>query len=878
MSEDTYDPTNQKEVLDDMFEKYFLEYASYVILERAVPAIDDGLKPVQRRLLHALKEMDDGRFNKVANVIGSTMQFHPHGDASIGDAIVNIGQKELLLDIQGNWGDIRTGDSAAAPRYIEVRLSKFGLDVLFNEDTTEWQMSYDGRKREPVTLPAKFPLVLEMGAEGIAVGLSTKILPHNFIELCEASIKYLKKQPFVLYPDFLTGGQIDVSNYNDGARGGKVKMRAKISEVDKKTLKITEIPFSTTTGSIIESIIKANDSGKIKIKKVEDNTARDVEIIIHLAPNTSTDITIDALYAFTNCEVSSSPNAVVIVDQKPQFLGVSDILRNSTDQTTHLLKRELEIRKAELLEKLLYSSLEKIFIENRIYRDFEESETYEEVIQTIDKGLEPFKKDFYREITREDILRLMEIRIKRISKYDSFKADELMLRIQEELLTVEDNLNNLVRYTIDFFQELLKKYSKGRERRTEIVQFGEVQAAVVAANNQKLYLDRENGFIGYGLKKDEYVMECSDIDDIVVFKADGRFSVVKIQEKVFVGKNIIYCSVFRKNDERKIYNAMYLDGKSGRTFAKRFAVTGVTRDKEYDVTKGSPRSKVIYFSANENGEAEVVTVNLTSSSSAKKKIFDFNFADLLIKNRSAMGNLVSKYSVRKVAFKTAGKSTLGGVNIWYTPTLGRLNKDEHGDFLGNFGASDKILVIYKTGEYELTNFELTNHYDPRQVVAIAKFEEKRPISCIYLDGENRNYHIKRFLVETTTMDKKFMFISEHPKSEMAFASYDRKPRVEIKHRKDRKTEITTDIFKIDEVIDVKGWKAQGNKLAFDKIVDLKILESEKVEEEEIEEEIELEEEDDNFAEDTDTEDDTPEAPDFEKKDKPGGDGEQLGLF
>lgn len=873
MSEESYDPTQKKEILDDMFEKYFLEYASYVILERAVPAIDDGLKPVQRRLLHALKEMDDGRFNKVANVIGSTMQFHPHGDASIGDAIVNIGQKELLLDIQGNWGDIRTGDSAAAPRYIEVRLSKFALDVLFNEDTTEWQMSYDGRKREPVTLPAKFPLVLEMGAEGIAVGLSTKILPHNFIELCEASIKYLKKQSFELYPDFLTGGYIDVSNYNDGARGGKVKMRAKISEVDKKTLKISEIPFSTTTGSLIESIIKANDSGKIKIKKVEDNTAKDVEIIIHLAPNTSPDITIDALYAFTNCEVSVSPNAVVIVDQKPQFLGVSDILKNSADQTMHLLKRELEIRKSELMEKLLYSSLERIFIENRIYRDIEECETFEAVIDTIDKGLEPYKKDFYREITREDILRLTEIRIKRISKYDSFKADELMRRLEEELVEVNENLENLVRYTINFYQELIKKYGKGRERKTEIIQFGEVQAAVVAANNQKLYVDKENGFIGYGLKKDEYVMECSDIDDIVVFRADGKYSVVKIQDKVFVGKNIIYCSVYRKNDERKIYNAMYLDGKSGRTFAKRFAVTSVTRDKEYDITKGSARSKVTYFSANENGEAEVVTVNLTASSNAKKKIFDFNFADLLIKNRSAMGNLVSKYAVRKIAFKSAGKSTLGGVNIWYTPNLGRLNKDEHGDFLGNFEANDKILVIYKTGEYELTNFELTNHYDPRQVVAIAKFNEKRPISCIYFDGENRNYHVKRFLVETSTMDKKFMFISEHPKSELVFASIDKKPRIEIKHRQDRKKEISTDLFNVEEMIDVKGWKALGNKLSFDKIVELNILASEE-DEEEVEDEIDLE---DSGEEDSDDEN---EPPQFEKKEnsehKPDGGG-QLGL-
>lgn len=892
-----YDPTQQNEVIDDMFEKYFLEYASYVILERAVPAGEDGLKPVQRRLLHALKEMDDGRFNKVANVIGSTMQFHPHGDASIGDAIVNIGQKELLLDIQGNWGDIRTGDSAAAPRYIEVRLSKFALEVLFNEDTTEWQMSYDGRKREPVTLPAKFPLVLEMGVEGIAVGLSTKILPHNFIELCNASINYLKKEPFILYPDFLTGGQVDVSNYNDGARGGKVKMRAKIVEVDKKTLKITEIPFSTTTGSIIESIIKANDTGKIKIKKVEDNTARDVEIIIHLAPNTSTDITIDALYAFTNCEMSVSPNAVVILDQKkPKFLGVSEILRSSTDQTLDLLKRELQIRKAELMEKLLYSSLEKIFIENRIYRDIEECETFDAVIESIDKGLEPFKKEFYREIVKEDILRLTEIRIKRISKFDAFKADELMKRLQEELIEVEDHLNNIVRYTVNFFQDLIKKYGKGRERRTEITQFGEVQAAIVAANNQKLYVDRLSGFVGYNLKKDEFVMECSDIDDIIVFRADGKLSVVKIQEKVFVGKDIISCAVFRKNDERRIYNVIYLDGKTGRTFAKRFAVTGITRDKEYDITKGSPRSKILYFSANENGEAETVTINLTASSTAKKKIFDFDFAELLIKNRSAMGNLVTKYSVRKIAFKTAGKSTLGGVDIWYTGTLGRLNKDEHGTYLGNFGATDKILVIYKTGEYELTNFELTNHYDPRQVHTIAKYDEKRAISCIYYDGDQKNYHIKRFLIETSTMDKKFMFITDHNRSELLMVAYDKRPRVEIKFKKQRKSEVETSIFKVDEMIEVKGWKALGNKLVYDKIVEIKILEPEIDEEEdesddeiiiemassdieENNEELDIETEGEEKAEGEETEINLPDLPsDEQNKSGNGSEGEQLGLF
>lgn len=826
---DNHEQTPPRELIDQMFENYFLDYASYVILERAVPAGEDGLKPVQRRFLHALKEMDDGRFNKVANVIGATMQYHPHGDASIGDAIVTIGQKELLLDIQGNWGDIRTGDSAAAPRYIEVRLSKFAHDVLFNEDITEWQLSYDGRKREPVTLPAKFPLVLELGVEGIAVGLSTKIMPHNFVEICQACIAYLKKQKFTLYPDFLTGGLIDVSNYNDGMRGGRVKVRAKIEEFDKKTLVIRDIPFSTTTSSLIDSIIKANDQGKIKIKKVEDNTARDVEIIVHLAPNTSPDITIDALYAFTQCEVSISPNAVIILDNKPHFVGVSDILKASTDQTLHLLQRELEIRKNELMEKLLYSSLEKIFIEKRIYRDIEECVTFEAVIQTIDKGLTPYKSDFYREIIEEDIIRLTEIRIKRISKYDAFKADELMRKQQEELTQVEDNLRNLVRYAIEFYQMLLKKYSKGRERRTEIREFGDVQAAVVAANNQKLYVDRAGGFVGYGLKKDEYVMDCSDIDDIIVFRKDGKYLITKIQDKTFVGKDIIHCAVYRKNDERMVYNVIYSDGQTGRTFAKRFPVTSVTRDKEYDVTKGTPKSKVHYFSSNENGEAEQVTIHLTAASTAKKKVFEWDFAENDIKNRSALGYLVTKYPVRKVAFKTAGKSTLGGVDIWYLPTIGRLNKDEHGQFLGNFEAEDKILVLYKNGEYELTNFELTNHYDPKQVSIIAQFQPNRAVSAVYMDGEQKNYYIKRFKIETTTLDKKFCFISDHPKSELFTVSYDDMPRVEISFKREKRSSpIEKEVFKIDEFVDVRGWKAMGNKIPFDKILQVSTLASEKI--------------------------------------------------
>jgi topoisomerase-4 subunit A len=829
MSDETpkYDPLKQKEVIDDMFETWFLDYASYVILERAVPAIEDGLKPVQRRIMHALKEMDDGRFNKVANVIGSSMQYHPHGDASIGDAIVSMGQKNLLLDTQGNWGDVRTGDGAAAPRYIEVRLSKFANDVLFNEDTTEWQMSYDGRKREPVNLPSKFPLLLAQGVEGIAVGLSTKVMPHNFIELCEASISYLKNEPFQLYPDFLTGGLVDVTNYNDGLRGGKIKVRAKIAEIDKKTLEIQEIPFSTTTATLIDSIIKANDAGKIKIKKVEDNTAKNVSIIIHLAPNTSPDITIDALFAFTECENSISPNACIIIDNKPHFVCVSDILKDCTEQTKHLLQRELEIKRHELKEKLLYSSLEKIFIENKIYRDIEECTTFEAVVATVDKGLEPYKKDFYREIVEDDLLRLLEIRIKRISKFDAFKADELMKRLLDELAEVEDNLANLVRYTISFYKDLLKKYGKGRERKTEIRQFESVQATVVAANNQKLYVDRENGFVGYGLKKGdsvEYIMDCSDIDDVIAFKRDGKYVIVKIQEKGFVGKDIIYCSVFRKNDERKIYNVIYLDGKSGTSYAKRFFVTGITRDKEYDISMGNPKSKVIYFTANENGEAESVAINLTANSTAKKKQFDWDFTTLTIKNRSSMGNVLTKFPVRKIALKSAGKSTLGGVDIWFDAVIGKLNRDEHGTYLGNFGSEDKILVIYKDGQYEFTNFELTNRYEQKDILKVVKYDQERPISCLYYEGENKIYYIKRFKIETTTIDKKFLFITDTKNSRLLAACLDKYPRFEIKTKADKKSSIETQTILVDEFVEIRGWKAIGQKINAYEVLEVKQLE------------------------------------------------------
>jgi topoisomerase IV subunit A len=831
-------------VVAGMYENWFLEYASYVILERAVPAIEDGFKPVQRRILHALKEMDDGRFNKVANVIGQTMQYHPHGDTSIGDAMVNMGQKNLLLDCQGNWGDMRTGDGAAAPRYIEVRPSKFALDVVFNNDTTEWQLSYDGRKKEPVTLPVKFPLLLAQGVEGIAVGLATKIMPHNFCELIEASIDILKGKSVQIFPDFLTGGMVDVANYNDGHRGGKVRVRAKIEEFDKKTLLIKDIPFGVTTTNLIDSIIKANDAGKIKIKKVVDNTAKDVEIQIQLQPGTSPDITVDALYAFTDCEVSISPNACVIIDEKPHFMGVSEILKVCTNQTVELLRRELEINIADLRERLLFSSLEKIFIENRIYRDIEEVETFEAVIATVDKGLEPYKKDFYRVITEDDILRLLEIRIKRISKFDGFKADELMKRLEKELAETQDNLDNIIRYASDYYKDLLKKYGKGRERKTEITNFNTISANVVAAANQKLYVDREGGFVGFGLKKDEYVMDCSDIDDIIVFRKDGKCQVVKIQEKVFVGKDIIFCSVFKKADDRRVYNMMYMDGKSGTSYVKRFKITSVTRDKEYDLTTGNKGSKVLYFSANDNGEAETIAINLTATSTAKIKQFDYSFSKQIIKGRDSMGNILTKYPVKKVVFKSAGVSTLGGVDIYYSDTIGRLNRDEHGRYLGNFGPKDLILVVYVDGTYELTNFELTNRYEPKEVVALTKFKPNSSvITAVHYDQSSKNYFVKRFKIETTTVDKTFSFISEGKNSKLIVASLDKLPVAELAYKKDDKSPTEKEIINLDEFVEVRGWKAIGAKLTNYKVQNVKLLAPRIVEEteEELAEEITNEE-------------------------------------
>ena len=810
-----------------MYENWFLDYASYVILERAVPAIQDGLKPVQRRILHAMKEMDDGRYNKVANIIGSTMQYHPHGDASIGDAIVNLGQKDLLIDTQGNWGDVRTGDSAAAPRYIEARLSKFALEVLYNAQTTEWQLSYDGRKKEPVTFPVKFPLLLAQGVEGIAVGLSTKILPHNFCELLQGSIDILKNKKVQLYPDFPAGGMADFSDYNEGLRGGRVRVRATIEEMDKKTLVIKDIPYGTTTNSLIDSIIKANDKGKIKVKKVVDNTAADVEVLVYLAQGQSPDITIDALYAFTDCEISISPNACVIIDEKPVFMSVNDMLRYSTNQTVEFLKRELEIKKAELLEKLLFSSLEKIFIENRIYRDIEECETWEEVLETIDKGLEPYKPQFYREITTDDIVRLTEIKIKRISKFDSFKADELMRKLEEDLKQTEYHLDNLTEFAIDYFKNLLEKYGKGRERKTVIKSFENIAATIVAANNARLYVNRSEGFIGYGMKKDEFVTECSDMDDVIAFCRDGKYKVVRISEKVFVGKDIIHVDVFKKNDERMVYNAVYLDGKTGRSMIKRFQVLSVTRDREYDITKGEKGSRILYFTANANGEAEVITAYLSQRSKARKKVFDFDFAEIDIKGRNASGNILTRYPVRKIQMKSEGRSTLGGLDIYYDDAIGRLNRDERGRYLGNFMPEDRIIVMFKDGTYELTDFELTNRYEENQILLIEKFKEDQVFTTIYLEGKSKINYIKRFKIETTTINKRFPFISEEKGSTLLYATSAERVKVEATYKSGRKKEQKA--FELNDLIDVKGWKAIGNKFPVQGLTNVETIEVKKEE-------------------------------------------------
>lgn len=836
MSTEEYNEQHNEHIttIDGLYENWFLDYASYVILERAVPALYDGFKPVQRRILHAMKEMDDGRFNKVANIVGSTMQYHPHGDASINDAIVNIGQKDLLIDCQGNWGDIRTGDSAAAPRYIEARLSKFALEIAFDEDTTEWQVSYDGRKREPVYLPVKFPLLLAQGAEGIAVGLSTKIMPHNFCELIDASIKYLRKEPFELNPDFLTGGLIDVREYNDGKRGGRIRVRAKIEIVDKKTLKISEIPFGTTTSDLIDSILKANEKGKIKIKKVIDNTAKDVEILIELQPQVSPSVTVDALYAFSDCELSISPNTCVIISDKPHFIGASDALRLSTDTTVQLLKRELEIQLKELEDKWHFSSLEKIFIENKIYRDIEEEETWEGVVGAIDKGLEPFKKLLMRDVTEEDIVRLTEIKIKRISKFDKKKADEYIKGLEDLMEETKKNLKSLTKFTIRYFEELLKKYGKGKERKTEIAIFDTVEIKTVAANNEKLYVNRAEGFIGYGkdMKKEEFVAECSDIDDIIAFMKDGTMKIVRNADKVFVGKDIIHTAVWKKSDERTTYNCVYLDGKSGTSYAKRFNVTSITRDKEYAITQGNPKSKILYFSVNPNGEAESCSVVLSPNCSARNKVFEFDFYNLDIKGRSANGNIVTKYPIKKIEQKGKGRTTLGGVEIWLDDTVGRLNTDKRGRYLGSFQNEDKILVLLKSGEYYLTNFDLTNRYVMQDIVAIDKLYPTTVISAVHYSPSKKCNYVKRFQIETITLDTKNNFILDEKDAKLVFATLFTNPTVEYTVDLGKGKTSDSETLNLAEFIEVKGWKAIGNKLTGGFIKTMKLVEHEQSEEEE----------------------------------------------
>jgi topoisomerase IV subunit A len=825
-AEDNATGVNLSIGIDGLYQNWFLDYASYVILERAVPKIEDGFKPVQRRIMHSLKEMDDGRFNKVANVIGNTMQYHPHGDAAIGEAIVNIGQKDLLIETQGNWGDVRTGDSSAAPRYIEARLSKFALDVVYNAQTTEWQLSYDGRKKEPVTLPVKFPLLLAQGVEGIAVGLSTKILPHNFCELIKASIDVLKDKKPKIYPDFPTGGIADFTEYNQGLRGGKIKVRAKVEIIDKKILVIKEIPFSTTTTSLMESIVKASEKGQIKVKQVIDNTAKDVEIQIHLQPGQSPEVSIDALYAFTDCEISISPNACVIIEDKPTFLPVNEMLKYNTEQTVKLLKQELEIRKAELMEKILFSSLEKIFIEKRIYRNIEECETFEDVISTIDKGLKPYKKQFYREITRDDILRLTEIRIKRISKFDSFKADELMKGLEKELKETQHHLKHLIEYATDYYQNLLNKYGKGRERKTEIKSFQSVTAVEVIANNQKLYVNRTDGFIGWGLKKDEYICDCSELDDVIVIRKDGKAKVSRMQEKVFMGKDILYVGIWKKGDDRMIYNVIYSDGKGGSSFAKRFSMPGVTRDKEYPIATDDKNSKIHYVSGNPNGEAETVEVKLSQSSTARKKIFEYDFSELEIKGRGTKGNTITKYPIRRVDFLKAGGSTLSKLNLWYDEASGRLNKDERGRYLGKFDGDDQVIAFMRSGSYKITNYELTNRYEPEKVLRFEKFNPKKVISAVYVDGESKQYMVKRFLIETTTADKEFGFISEGIGSRLVVVTTSETPEIEMEEVKGKDKGKSTEVINLEDIVDVKGWKAIGNRLSQNKVTKVNLVEDE----------------------------------------------------
>ena len=819
MSEEIDNPNKDERLhtvtpLSGLYENWFLDYASYVILDRAVPHIYDGLKPVQRRILHSLKEMDDGRFNKAANVIGNTMKYHPHGDASIGDAMVQIGQKNLLIDMQGNWGDPVTGDSAAAPRYIEARLSKFALDVVFNPDTTEWQSSYDGRNREPVTLPVKFPLLLAQGADGIAVGLATKIMPHNFIELLDASIEVLKGVRPNLLPDFQMGGMADFSNYNEGQRGGKIRVRARITERDKKTLVITEIPYATTTGGLIDSVIAANDKGKIRIKKIEDNTAKDVEIVVHLAPGISPDMTIDALYAFTDCEVSISPNTCIIKNDRPYFMSVNDILTESTLHTKALLKQELEIKLAELKEKIFFSSLLRIFIQEGMYKnpEYENSGNFDTVLVVLTRLFEPFFQQLYREILPEDYKKLIDKPMSSITRFDVKKADEQMKALENEIKEVNKQLKHLTDYTIAWFERLKAKYGAGRERKTEIRAFDRVEASKVALANVKLYMNREDGFIGTGLRKDEFVCDCSDLDEVIAFREDGKFTVSKVAEKTFVGKGIIHAQVFKKNDERTVYNLIYKDGETGTTYTKRFSVLGVTRDKEYDLTKGSKGSKQLYFSANPNGEAEIVNVQLKPHAKLKKLQFDLDFAQQAIKGRSSMGNIVTKYPIKKIMLKSKGISTLAGRKIWFDDILKRLNVDGRGKYLGEFDGDDKILTLNREGIYELNSFDLSNHFDDHLKI-IEKYNPERIYSLVYLEGKSKNYYLKRFTFENIAIGKKISVISEESGSKMTLITKASSPVVKFDVVKS-KSQLTESIeLKLAETIDVKGMKALGNRLS-----------------------------------------------------------------
>ena len=800
--------------LDGLYENWFLDYASYVILDRAVPHLNDGLKPVQRRILHSLKEMDDGRFNKAANVIGNTMKYHPHGDASIGDAMVQIGQKNLLIDCQGNWGDPVTGDSAAAPRYIEARLSKFAIEVVFNADTTVWQASYDGRNKEPITLPVKFPLLLAQGAEGIAVGLATKILPHNFIELLDASIAVLKGGIPNLMPDFPTGGLADASAYNDGQRGGKVRVRAKIIERDKKTLIITEIPYSTTTGGLMESIVSANEKGKIKIRKIEDNTAKDVEIVVHLAPGISPDVTIDALFAFTDCEVSISPNTCVIQHDKPRFMSVNDMLTESTHNTRELLKMELEIKLNELMEKIFFSSLLKIFIQEGMYKhaDYESSGNFDAVVEVLNRLFLPFFPQFYREILPEDYKKLIDKPMSSITRFDVKKTDEQIKGLNNEIKEVKHHLKNLTDYTITWFEKLKEKYGKGRERKTELRVFDRVEAAQVALANVKLYVNKTDGFIGTGLKKDELVGDCSDIDEIIVFRADGRCMITKVQDKVFVGKEIIHVAVFKKNDERTVYNMIYKDGESGTSFIKRFSVVGVTRDKEYDLTKGTTGTKVLYFSANPNGEAEIINIQLKPQNRLKKLTFDEDFATIAIKGRGSMGNVVTKYPVKKISLKSKGVSTLAGRKIWYDDVLKRLNADGRGKYLGEFDGDDRILTVLANGVYELSSFDLNNHFDDKMIL-IEKYNPQKVYSVIHLEGKSKNYLVKRFVFENTVVGKQTSIISDEAGSKLFLISGSANIIVKIEQLKGKEKTPESLETDISTLIDVKGMKAMGNRLS-----------------------------------------------------------------